>query len=136
MAVDLSQSVQGTGTGSPTIKLASEAPAAGPTGDLPYIKSITPKTGLLGGGNLVVIDGDNFTSVRKVLFGDVEAVFEHAWTPGNPRLKVIVPAGSKLGSVPVSVVTDSGPSTGTSDASAYTYVAVCPTCLGSGLAKA
>jgi hypothetical protein len=98
----------------------------------PVIKTIEPDFGAQGGGNDVMLYGEEFASVSQVTFGDAEAEF----TPGvgqpkRPALRVKVPAAAKLGSVDVVVTTPMGES----EAGKYTYVGVCPACGGSGLQK-
>jgi uncharacterized protein YegL len=67
----------------------------------PQLKSITPDSGLVTGGELVILEGSNFTENMKISFGNMETVVNYFYSPTKVRVKV--PATLVAGAVDVSV---------------------------------
>ncbi|MEU3989563.1 IPT/TIG domain-containing protein [Streptomyces platensis] len=81
----------------------------------PFKSSISPVSGITGGGNTVTINGTGLTTATEVHFGAATA------TPSvvnDGQLTVTVPAGAAAGPVGVSVTTAGGTNNGLT----YTYV--------------
>ncbi|WP_328545750.1 IPT/TIG domain-containing protein [Streptomyces platensis] len=81
----------------------------------PFKSSISPVSGITGGGNTVTINGTGLTTATAVHFGAATA------TPSvvnDGQLTVTVPAGAAAGPVGVSVTTAGGTNNGLT----YTYV--------------
>ncbi|MED1915769.1 IPT/TIG domain-containing protein [Bacillus thuringiensis] len=75
---------------------------AAPIIPAPEITTIMPNSGLLKGGETVVIDGKNFKNGLKVFFGSVEAKVQTLYT--DTKITIIAPAGTVAGEVDVKVV--------------------------------
>lgn len=86
------------------------------------ITGITPNTGLTTGGNVVYIDGTDFSNGATVTFGAVKATTSFV---SSTRLKVTVPAVTTEGKVDVTVTSLDG-STATVP-QGYEYTALVPT---------
>ncbi|EFM09010.1 von Willebrand factor type A [Paenibacillus curdlanolyticus YK9] len=69
---------------------------------IPTITAVTPNTGLLAGGNIVYVDGGNFTNITKVSIGGKDAPTTYV---SATRVKATVPAGDNVGKVNVKVTT-------------------------------
>jgi uncharacterized protein YegL len=67
----------------------------------PQLTSITPNSGLIKGGELIILEGNNFTNDMKISFGNVETVVNYFYSPTKVRVKV--PATLVAGAVDVSV---------------------------------
>lgn len=80
---------------------------------IPEITALTPNRGPIGGGNVVVIEGNTLSDAEEVLFGAVEATIV---SNTDTEIRVIAPAGS--GTVSVTVVINGENTTLTN---AYTY---------------
>jgi len=92
-----------------------------PSGGCPSVTGLSPSVGLLRGGERVVISGTSLGSATSVHFGGATATVT-ARTAN--AVTVVAPAGSNLGSVPVTVTTPTGTSV-VSPSTQYTY-AVAP----------
>lgn len=93
-----------------------EAPPVPPA---PSITSITPNTGFIQGGDLVIIEGKNFTSTTKVYFGGIQANGFYYYNSG--KVRVTAPAASQPGPVEVKLVNPDGQETVIPNG--YTYMA-------------
>ena len=86
---------------------------------LPEITEIIPNSGpLCGGGDLIVIKGDNFITPTEVIFGDNSAPFVDVVS--DLELLVSVPKGDAAGPVDVTVRTSEGEFVAPGG---YTYIA-------------
>ena len=83
---------------------------------VPVLTSLSPNQGPLVGGNTVILTGSHFTSASAVKFGATAAT--SFTVNSDTQITATVPAGT--GTVNVTVTTPGG----TSNAVAYTYVAV------------
>jgi len=72
----------------------------------PVVTSLTPNTGYLTGGSTVTVDGSNFSSGSRVLFGTVEST--SVTYVSSTRLRAIVPASGILGAVDITIISPSG----------------------------
>ena len=104
-------SPEGTSTTAETQDLFTYVPA-------PTVSGISPASGPLAGGNLVVITGTNLLAATQVDFGGLPTF----GSGSDTSILVGAPAGASLGTVDVTVVTDGGTSA-TSSADQYTYLA-------------
>ena len=68
----------------------------------PTITKITPNSGLVTGGDIVVIEGTNFSSTTKVKFGDTELPLNKFYS--STKIQVVSPAAQSAGAVDVTVV--------------------------------
>jgi uncharacterized repeat protein (TIGR02543 family) len=88
---------------------------------VPTITSIEPTSGMLTGGQDVVINGtglDNLLATGGVLFGSIAA--QSVTVNSSTQIKVVSPATTTLGQIDIFVVNASGPSVASS-ASKFTY---------------
>jgi uncharacterized repeat protein (TIGR02543 family) len=88
---------------------------------VPTITSISPSSGMLTGGQEVIIDGtglDNLLITGGVLFGSIAA--QSVTVNSSTQIRVITPATSTLGDIDIFVVNASGSSVASS-ASKFTY---------------
>jgi uncharacterized repeat protein (TIGR02543 family) len=88
---------------------------------VPTITSILPSSGMLTGGQEVIIDGtglDNLLITGGVLFGSIAA--QSVTVNSSTQIRVITPATSTLGDIDIFVVNASGSSVASS-ASKFTY---------------
>jgi uncharacterized protein YegL len=67
----------------------------------PEITSVTPNSGLVKGGEIVSVKGNNFQSGAKVYFGSNQAEVRYS---SSSQINVVVPASSTAGDVDVRVV--------------------------------
>ncbi|KUL43820.1 cell surface protein [Streptomyces sp. NRRL F-4489] len=81
----------------------------------PFKSSISPISGVTGGGNTVTINGTGLSTATSVAFGAATAV---PTVVNDSQLTVVVPPGAGPGSVGVSVTTAGG----TNNGFTYTYV--------------
>ena len=87
---------------------------------LPTVTSVGPLAGPSGGGNLVTINGTNFTGVTDVRFGGVTAGASHFNVLSSTQISAIAPPGVPDGTVDVTVINGDGTSV-TSATSKYSY---------------
>ena len=88
---------------------------------VPTITSIEPTSGMLTGGQDVIINGtglDNLLATGGVLFGSIAA--QSVTVNSSTQIKVVSPATTTLGQIDIFVVNASGPSVASS-ASKFTY---------------
>ncbi|HAK94195.1 MAG TPA: hypothetical protein DCM87_04130 [Planctomycetes bacterium] len=64
------------------------------TAGLPSIFSIAPDSGSANGGTTVLIDGQNFVAVQRVLFGAIEALSVNVVSP--TRIEAVTPPGEGI----------------------------------------
>ena len=64
------------------------------TAGLPSIFSIAPDSGSANGGTTVLIDGQNFVAVERVLFGAIEALSVNVVSPA--RIEAVTPPGEGI----------------------------------------
>lgn len=81
----------------------------------PIVTSLSPKSGPITGGNIVIINGFNLTTTVSVIFGANSAV---TTIINDGQISVVVPAGISPGEVPVIVTTNGGTTGGLK----YTYL--------------
>ncbi|MFX0578987.1 IPT/TIG domain-containing protein [Nocardia nepalensis] len=81
---------------------------------LPILASITPISGPVVGGTLVILTGTGFTGATAVSFGATPATFYFVFS--DSLIIAVTPAGT--GTVPVTVTTAAG----TSNSVSYTYI--------------
>lgn len=82
--------------------LVQRSAGYGPPPGLPIIQSISPRTGPLGGGTEIVIDGVNFQAGATVTVGGAPATA--VIVESGTRVRATSPARASYGSVPVAVV--------------------------------
>lgn len=82
----------------------------------PSINAVTPASGPINGGTIVVIAGNNFSGVSAVTFGGVPA--QSFTVNSSSQITAVTPPRASAGSVPIEITL----TTGTIDSS-YTYVA-------------
>ena len=68
----------------------------------PTITKITPNSGLVTGGDIVVIEGTNFSATSKVKFGDTELPLNKFYS--STKIEVVSPAAQSAGAVDVTVI--------------------------------
>ncbi|HEU4658662.1 MAG TPA: IPT/TIG domain-containing protein [Capillimicrobium sp.] len=90
--------------------------SAGTAAPAPIITGVSATSGSVGGGETIVISGENFSDGTGVLFGDTPS--SAVTLESSRRLSVVTPAHA-AGTVPLVVVSANG----RSDAAAFTYVA-------------
>src|SRR5262249_51195678 len=98
------------------MQMAAFAPTTGPA--VPFVSSVSPNSGSVGGGTAVTITGTNFATGATVTFGSTSAT--NVVVVNSTTITATTPAGS-AGAVTVTV-TNSGGQSG-SLASGFTYVA-------------
>jgi hypothetical protein len=81
----------------------------------PTITSIDPNTGPLSGGNTININGSNLFTTLSVDFGGNSSV---PTIISDSQIQVVVPAGSSIGSVPITITASGGIAAGFT----YNYV--------------
>ncbi|MED4586185.1 IPT/TIG domain-containing protein [Brevibacillus choshinensis] len=98
-----------------TYKPVPELPA-------PEITKITPNTGLMAGGDIVTIEGNNFVQGVKVYFGSTEAVVKSF--ASSTKITVTSPSAVTAGEVDVKVVNPDNKEA--TVAKGFTYLAALP----------
>jgi Lambda phage tail tube protein, TTP/IPT/TIG domain len=80
---------------------------------LPIVLSVVPNSGLIAGGKVVVLNGDNFTGATSVKFGATSAT---SFSVVNDQQLAVISPSSSAGTVDVTVITPVGTSaTGIND---------------------
>jgi hypothetical protein len=117
----------GTGTVGVTVVTPSGTAPAGRytylSASPPVVAAVTPASGLLGGGNGVVVFGSGLSGATSVRFGGV-AVAVASVNAAGTELTTVAPPGT--GTVDVTVTTPLGGTSATTTADRYTYVAAPP----------
>jgi hypothetical protein len=97
-----------------TAGTSNPAPFCYSTSGAPFVADVSPGQGPLAGGNAVTITGTGFTAATQVRFGSLTSAFT---VNSDNQVSATVPAGS--GTVPVTVTTPGGTSTGNAP---YSYL--------------
>lgn len=87
----------------------------------PSVHALSSRSGPLAGGNEITITGSGFTAGARVRFGSTLAKVVSVGRTGT-TLRVVVPRGTRAGTVKVTVTTSGGTSRGPA-AATYTYSA-------------
>ncbi|MCC5931301.1 MAG: immunoglobulin domain-containing protein [Cyclobacteriaceae bacterium] len=74
----------------------------------PMIQQLSQKEGVLAGGNKLIIDGDNFSFMRYVQFGNIKT--DDFSVINSKRIEVIVPPATNAGPVKITIVNNAGKS--------------------------
>lgn len=87
---------------------------------LPVIHQISQQEGALAGGNKIIIDGDNFSFMRYVQFGNIKT--GQFSVINTKRIEVTVPTATNAGPVKISIVNNAGKSIDSNNPDhVYTY---------------